>query len=92
MARVHQQSIEAPIRKVINIISLAHESSKTEIVRQNLDKALDILRSTELYNPLLLDGDKHTSDLVSGLMSNGLQKRFAKGSIVGTKRKLFYFF
>ncbi|RNA41368.1 high affinity cAMP-specific and IBMX-insensitive 3 -5 -cyclic phosphodiesterase 8A isoform X1 [Brachionus plicatilis] len=85
MAKVHQQSIEAPIRKVINIISLAHESSKTELVRQNLDKALDILRSTELYNPLLLDGDKHTSDLVSGLMSNGLQKRFAKGSIVGTK-------
>lgn len=89
MAKVHQQSIEAPIRKVINIISLAHESSKTEIVKQNLDKALDILRSTELYNPLLLDGDKHTSDLVSGLMSNGLQKRFAKGSIVGTKRNFF---
>ncbi|CAF0871306.1 unnamed protein product [Brachionus calyciflorus] len=85
MAKVHQQSIEAPIRKVINIICLAHENSTTDIVRHNLDKALDILRSTELYNPLLLDGDKHTSDLVSGLMSNGLQKRIGKGSIFGTK-------
>lgn len=66
-------AIEAPIRKVINIITIAHEQSRNEFVKQNLDKALDILKSTELYNPQLKDkNDKHTSDLVSGLMSNGL--------------------
>lgn len=91
MAKVHQQSIEAPIRKVnprniliesslflnlrifvfkvINIICLAQENSGTDVVRQNLEKALEILRSTELYNPSLIENDKHTSDLVSGLMS-----------------------
>ena len=55
--------------KVINIISLAQENSVTDVVKQNLEKALEILRSTELYNPALIENDKHTSDLVSGLMS-----------------------
>ena len=67
MARV--QTIEAPIRKVINIISIAYEKSQNDAVKNNLDKALDILKSTELYSPALMDFDKHTSDLVSGLMS-----------------------
>lgn len=71
-ARVHVQNFEPPIRKVINIICLAHEKSTTEIVRQNLDKALEILRSTELYNPAILENDKHTNDFVSGLMSVSL--------------------
>ena len=70
MARV--QTIEAPIRKVINIISLAYEKSQNDVVKNNLDKALDILKSTELYSPSLIDYDKHTSDLVSGLMSVSL--------------------
>ena len=66
---LNHQPVEAPIRKVINIICLAHEKSNTDAVKKNLDKALDILRSTELYNPSYLNNDKHTSDLVSGLMS-----------------------
>ena len=69
MARFNSQNVEAPIRRVINILCLAHEKSNTDIVRLNLDKALDILRTTELYNPSLVENDKHTSDLVSGLMS-----------------------
>lgn len=56
-------------KKVINIICLAQENSVTDVVKQNLEKALEILRSTELYNPALIENDKHTSDLVSGLMS-----------------------
>ena len=71
-ARVHGQNFDPPIRKVINIICLAHEKSTTDIVRQNLDKALEILRSTELYSPAILDNDKHTNDFVSGLMSVSL--------------------
>ena len=83
MARVHSrdQNAEAPIRKVINIISLAYEKTSTEVVKKNLDKALEILRSTELYNPALIENDKHTSDLVSGLMSNGLQRKILKSNI-----------
>ncbi len=76
MARV--QTIEAPIRKVINIISLAYEKSQNDAVKNNLDKALDILKSTELYSPSLIDYDKHTSDLVSGLMSVSLDENLTK--------------
>ncbi len=70
-ARVHhQQTSEAPIRKAINIIQLAQEKISKEAVKKNLEKAIDILKSTELYNPSsLVDNDIHTSDLVSGLMS-----------------------
>ena len=69
MARFNSQNVEAPIRRVINILCLAHEKSNTDIVKLNLDMALDILRTTELYSPSLVENDKHTSDLVSGLMS-----------------------
>lgn len=72
--RLHHQpsAIEAPIRKVINFITMALEKSNKDFVKQNLENALDILKSTELYNPsMVLDStsDMHTSDLVSGLMS-----------------------
>lgn len=83
MAKVHQQGVEAPIRKVINIICLAQENSGTDLVRKDLEKALEILRSTELYNPALIENDKHTSDLVSGLMSVSGQSL--------TKALLYYF-
>jgi hypothetical protein len=69
MAKVHPHTVEAPIRKLINIICMAQETSTNEAVKQNLDKALDMLKSAELYNPSLIENDKHTNDLVSGLMS-----------------------
>jgi hypothetical protein len=70
-ARVFQHSsVEAPIRKVINMICMAHENSANNVVRSSLDRALDILRSTELFSPSsVANKDKHTTDLVSGLMS-----------------------
>ena len=86
----HQLSIEAPIRKVINLITVAHENCVKEQVRKNLDMALDILKTTELYSPSgLVDNDIHTSDLVSGLMSNGLQRRFQKLNIFEIKQRKF---
>ena len=88
--RFHPQTIEAPIRKVINIIAAANEKSTTEAVRLNLEKALDILKSTELYNPSLLENDKHTSDLVSGLMSNGMQKKIPIGNLLGITNRRNY--
>lgn len=83
-----QSSMEAPIRKLINFICTAHEKSNTDAVKRNLEKALDILRSTELYNPSLKNNDKHTSDLVSGLMSNGFQKLAGTANILGNKQLL----
>lgn len=67
---------------MINIILQAQERATNDLVKQNLDHAIDILRSTELYNPITLhDNDKHTSALVTGLMSNGSQKRSSKTDV-----------
>uniref|UniRef100_A0A8C5TWP6 Phosphodiesterase n=1 Tax=Malurus cyaneus samueli TaxID=2593467 RepID=A0A8C5TWP6_9PASS len=75
MARVHSMTIEAPITKVINIINAAQESSPLPVA-EALDRALEILRTTELYSPQLgtKDEDPHTSDLVGGLMTDGLRR------------------
>uniref|UniRef100_UPI00398F6CF6 high affinity cAMP-specific and IBMX-insensitive 3',5'-cyclic phosphodiesterase 8A n=1 Tax=Pristiophorus japonicus TaxID=55135 RepID=UPI00398F6CF6 len=75
IARIHSMTIEAPITKVINIINVAQESS-SELVAEALDHVLEILRTTELYSPQLgnKDDDPHTSDLVDGLMSDGLRR------------------
>ncbi|XP_038669154.1 high affinity cAMP-specific and IBMX-insensitive 3',5'-cyclic phosphodiesterase 8A isoform X2 [Scyliorhinus canicula] len=75
IARIHSMTIEAPITKVINIINVAQESS-SEPVAEALDRVLEILRTTELYSPQLgnKDDDPHASDLVDGLMSDGLRR------------------
>ena len=61
------------VLKVINIINAAQENSPVTVV-QALDSVLEILRSSELYNPQLSsqqvrEEDQVTSDLVGGLMS-----------------------
>ncbi|XP_056397652.1 high affinity cAMP-specific and IBMX-insensitive 3',5'-cyclic phosphodiesterase 8B isoform X2 [Hyla sarda] len=75
MARIHTMTIEAPITKVINIINTAQENSPVTVA-EALDRVLEILRTTELYSPQLgtKDEDPHTSDLVGGLMSDGLRR------------------
>ncbi|KAG8456511.1 hypothetical protein GDO86_002334 [Hymenochirus boettgeri] len=75
MARIHTMTIEAPITKVINIINAAQENSPGTVA-EALDRVLEILRTTELYSPQLgnKDEDPHTSDLVGGLMSDGLRR------------------
>ncbi|XP_054042875.1 high affinity cAMP-specific and IBMX-insensitive 3',5'-cyclic phosphodiesterase 8B isoform X3 [Rissa tridactyla] len=75
MARIHSMTIEAPITKVINIINAAQENSPITVA-EALDRVLEILRTTELYSPQLgtKDEDPHTSDLVGGLMSDGLRR------------------
>uniref|UniRef100_T1IWR2 3',5'-cyclic-AMP phosphodiesterase n=1 Tax=Strigamia maritima TaxID=126957 RepID=T1IWR2_STRMM len=75
MARIAAMSIEAPITKVINFIAAAQENCPV-YVAQTLDKALDILRSTELYSPQWLSqqtksDDPITIDLLGGLLSQG---------------------
>uniref|UniRef100_A0A5F8H5G9 Phosphodiesterase n=1 Tax=Monodelphis domestica TaxID=13616 RepID=A0A5F8H5G9_MONDO len=75
MARIHSMTIEAPITKVINIINAAQENSPVTVA-EALDRVLEILRTTELYSPQLgtKDEDPHTSDLVGGLMTDGLRR------------------
>ncbi|KAJ8380396.1 hypothetical protein SKAU_G00011740 [Synaphobranchus kaupii] len=75
MARIHSMTIEAPITKVINIINAAQESSPVTVA-EALDRVLEILRTTELYSPQLVskEDDPHTTDLVGGLMSDGLRR------------------
>ncbi|XP_055487480.1 high affinity cAMP-specific and IBMX-insensitive 3',5'-cyclic phosphodiesterase 8B [Leucoraja erinacea] len=75
MARIHSMTIEAPITKVINIINTAQETSPATVA-EALDRVLEILRTTELYSPQLStkDDDPHTSDLVGGLMTDGLRR------------------
>ncbi|XP_042144853.1 high affinity cAMP-specific and IBMX-insensitive 3',5'-cyclic phosphodiesterase 8B [Ixodes scapularis] len=74
-AKFHAMTIEAPITKVINMLVATQENSPVFVV-QALDRVLEILRSTELYNPQLGVGqgkseDQMTSDLVSGLITTG---------------------
>ncbi|XP_078283645.1 high affinity cAMP-specific and IBMX-insensitive 3',5'-cyclic phosphodiesterase 8A isoform X2 [Rhinoraja longicauda] len=75
IVRIHSMTIEAPITKVINIINVAKENS-SDAVAESLGHVLDILQTTELYSPRIRrnEEDPHTSDLVDGLMSGGLQK------------------
>uniref|UniRef100_A0A8C3QD81 Phosphodiesterase n=1 Tax=Geospiza parvula TaxID=87175 RepID=A0A8C3QD81_GEOPR len=89
MARVHSMTIEAPITKVINIINAAQESSPLPVA-EALDRALEILRTTELYSPQLgtKDEDPHTSDLVGGLMTDGLRRLSGNEYILSAKRNL----
>ncbi|KFW82239.1 High affinity cAMP-specific and IBMX-insensitive 3',5'-cyclic phosphodiesterase 8A, partial [Manacus vitellinus] len=87
MARVHSMTIEAPITKVINIINAAQESSPMPVA-EALDRALEILRTTELYSPQLgtKDEDPHTSDLVGGLMTDGLRRLSGNEYILSAKQ------
>ncbi|KAJ9576116.1 hypothetical protein L9F63_007003 [Diploptera punctata] len=75
IAKLHNLSIEAPITKVISLITSVQESASPEVI-QTLDKVVDILRTTELYSPQLKDdkgktGDPITSDLMGALLSSG---------------------
>ncbi|XP_078379663.1 high affinity cAMP-specific and IBMX-insensitive 3',5'-cyclic phosphodiesterase 8A-like isoform X6 [Oculina patagonica] len=66
--------IEAPITKVINMLSAAQENSPMSVV-QALDRVLEILRTAELYSPFTTtEEDVMNNELVGGLMSNGRRR------------------
>ncbi|XP_050045110.1 high affinity cAMP-specific and IBMX-insensitive 3',5'-cyclic phosphodiesterase 8B-like [Dermacentor andersoni] len=74
-AKYHAMTIEGPITKVVNMLVATKENSQIS-VGQSLDRVIDILRSTDLYNPqlgasLAKAEDQMTSDLVAGLCSTG---------------------
>ncbi|XP_022241097.1 high affinity cAMP-specific and IBMX-insensitive 3',5'-cyclic phosphodiesterase 8B-like isoform X3 [Limulus polyphemus] len=87
LARLHTMTIEAPITKVINML-LATQENSPNFVAKDIDKILEILRTSDLYSPQLLGlnqhrrptDDKLTSDLISSLVMQGQksgQRRFS---------------
>nr|XP_054113253.1 high affinity cAMP-specific and IBMX-insensitive 3',5'-cyclic phosphodiesterase 8A isoform X2 [Callithrix jacchus] len=86
MARTHFMIIEAPITKAISMINTARESSPMAVT-EALDRVLEILRTTELYAQQLRvkDDDPHASDLVEGLMSDGLRRPSGNEYVPSTK-------
>lgn len=85
LARIHSMMIEAPITKVINIINAAQENSPMPVT-EALNRVLDILRTTELYSPQFnAEDDPHATDLVGGLMSDGLRRFSGNEYVLATK-------
>ncbi|XP_040585395.1 high affinity cAMP-specific and IBMX-insensitive 3',5'-cyclic phosphodiesterase 8A isoform X1 [Mesocricetus auratus] len=85
LARIHSMMIEAPITKVINIINAAQENSPTPVT-EALNRVLEILRTTELYSPQFnAEDDPHATDLVGGLMSDGLRRFSGNEYVLATK-------
>ncbi|XP_068726198.1 high affinity cAMP-specific and IBMX-insensitive 3',5'-cyclic phosphodiesterase 8B-like isoform X1 [Montipora capricornis] len=82
--------IEAPITKVINMLSAAQENSPMSVV-QALDRVLEILRTAELYSPFTTTEDEvMTNELVGGLISNG--RRRPSCDVPKPSTNLFYTF
>ncbi|XP_078379643.1 high affinity cAMP-specific and IBMX-insensitive 3',5'-cyclic phosphodiesterase 8A-like isoform X2 [Oculina patagonica] len=82
--------IEAPITKVINMLSAAQENSPMSVV-QALDRVLEILRTAELYSPFTTtEEDVMNNELVGGLMSNG--RRRPSCDVPKPSMNLFYTF
>ncbi|XP_075536952.1 high affinity cAMP-specific and IBMX-insensitive 3',5'-cyclic phosphodiesterase 8B-like [Dermacentor variabilis] len=74
-AKYHAMVIEAPVTKVIKLLMATQENSPPSVA-QALESVIDILHSTDLYNPQLAAGqekteDQMTSDLVAGLTGTG---------------------
>ncbi|XP_066094781.1 high affinity cAMP-specific and IBMX-insensitive 3',5'-cyclic phosphodiesterase 8A isoform X3 [Saccopteryx bilineata] len=90
IARIHSMTIEAPITKVISIINAAQENSPMPVT-EALDHVLEILRTTELYSPQFSakHDDPHTSDLVGGLMTDGLRRVSGNDYIFTAKRAVY---
>ncbi|XP_065200949.1 high affinity cAMP-specific and IBMX-insensitive 3',5'-cyclic phosphodiesterase 8-like isoform X2 [Planococcus citri] len=75
LAKLNNLPLEAPITKVISLITKAQENS-SENVSQVLDKVVDILRTTELYSSHVKSEsikfeDPVTSDLIGALITPG---------------------
>lgn len=92
LAKLNSLPIEAPITRIITLLYSAHEQSSGP-VQQQLEKVLDILRSTELYSPQLKENrirteDPITTDLISALLS--VSVTFAIPSFALTEVKLYH--
>ncbi|XP_076475776.1 phosphodiesterase 8 isoform X5 [Bombus vancouverensis nearcticus] len=69
--KLHSLQLDAPITKVISLLSNAITESTTPDTAAQIEKAIDILKTTELYVPSLReDTDPVTTDLVGALLAS----------------------
>ncbi|KAF2894413.1 hypothetical protein ILUMI_11764, partial [Ignelater luminosus] len=74
LAKLSALPLEAPITKIITLLAQAQEQSNPQVISV-IDKAIDILRSTELYSPHVKDDlrlrsdEPVTSDLITALLT-----------------------
>ncbi|XP_050457414.1 high affinity cAMP-specific and IBMX-insensitive 3',5'-cyclic phosphodiesterase 8-like isoform X2 [Cataglyphis hispanica] len=74
LQKLHTLQLEAPITKVISLLSNAAADTNLETAAQ-IDKAINILKTTELYEPHLKEGrttysDPIATDLVGALLAS----------------------
>ncbi|XP_014206256.1 high affinity cAMP-specific and IBMX-insensitive 3',5'-cyclic phosphodiesterase 8-like isoform X2 [Copidosoma floridanum] len=85
IAKLHNLPIEAPITKVITLLTSAMmDAALPEVVNQ-INKAIEILKTTELFAPYVkesgdLTNDPITSDLIGALISAPLYARDSRRS------------
>ncbi|XP_076620125.1 phosphodiesterase 8 isoform X1 [Colletes latitarsis] len=74
LQRLHSLQLEAPITKVITLLSNAITESTTPESAAQIDKAIEILKTTELYTPNLREdgtyADPVATDLVGALIAS----------------------
>ncbi|XP_017795961.1 PREDICTED: high affinity cAMP-specific and IBMX-insensitive 3',5'-cyclic phosphodiesterase 8A-like isoform X2 [Habropoda laboriosa] len=69
--KLHSLQLEAPITKVISLLSNSITESTTPDTAAQIEKAIEILKTTELYVPSLReDTDPVATDLVGALLSS----------------------
>ncbi|XP_031777646.1 high affinity cAMP-specific and IBMX-insensitive 3',5'-cyclic phosphodiesterase 8 [Nasonia vitripennis] len=74
VAKIHNLPLEAPITKVITLLTTAMTEAVSPDVAMQIDKAIEILKTTELYAPYVREADELfndpvTSDLIGALIS-----------------------
>ncbi|XP_011345961.1 high affinity cAMP-specific and IBMX-insensitive 3',5'-cyclic phosphodiesterase 8 isoform X2 [Ooceraea biroi] len=75
LQKLHSLQLEAPITKVITLLSNAVTDTTNPETAAQIDKAIDILKTTELYVPHLKEdramySDPVTQDLVGALLAS----------------------
>lgn len=91
MAKLNNLPLEAPITKVMTLLNNAMAESTNPEVSMQIDKAIETLKNTELYAPVMREDiravhDPVTSDLIGALISAPLYKDSRRSSNDSTCR------
>ncbi|KOX73688.1 High affinity cAMP-specific and IBMX-insensitive 3',5'-cyclic phosphodiesterase 8B [Melipona quadrifasciata] len=85
--KLHKLQLEAPITKVITLLSNAVMEIESPETAAQIEKAIDILQTTELYEPSLReDTDPVTTEFVEALLSSPKKVRESRRSSVESAR------
>ncbi|KAK9299102.1 hypothetical protein QLX08_007727 [Tetragonisca angustula] len=85
--KLHSLQLEAPITKVITLLSNAIMELENPETAAQIEKAIDILKTTELYAPTVReDADPATTEFVEALLSSPKKPRESRRSSVESAR------